>query len=280
MNTFKKLFVLFILIATNAFSQTTPKEIFQKALEAYYNSDYEKGIKYFDDFIKIASNDPRGFTYRGLCYQSMKNYPKSLDDFSKLINLGKNNPEGYIYRGNTYTLQRNLPAALLDYADAIRYGPDDIEGYLARARVYVIQGDYRNALKDINLAEGVNPKSERVFINKAFVHYLNNDSSEVIDAVNNALYNDSDIVFTDFKRELLLTKVEIFKNSIKIINDRINKYPGSYLNYFMRGFAYYLTNSYDKSKADLKKSVDLKGTKDEHFTDAVGKILRSIKRNS
>lgn len=270
---------IFILFSVYAYSQTTPKEIFEKGLESYYNSKFQDGIKYFDEYIESASNDPRGFTYRGLCHQSLKNYQKALDDFTKVINLGRNNPDGYIYRGNTYVMQRNIPSALTDFSDAIRYGPDNVEGYLGRARAYVVKSDYSNALKDVNLAVGVAPRDPRVYINKAIVHYLNGDTGNVLGAVNEALYNDSDIIFTNTKREFLFTKIEIFKTSQKMIEKKLKDFPDNYMNYFMRGLTYYLTNSYDKSKSDLKKAVELSNNYGK-LRETVNKIMRSIKRNT
>lgn len=273
------LIAILIFFTAATYSQTTPKEIFEKGLENYFNSKYQDGIKYFDEYIKSAANDPMGFTYRGLCYQSLKNYQKALDDFTKVINLGKNNPEGYIYRGNTYVMQRNIPSALTDFFDAIRYGPDNIEGYLGRARAYVIKADYSNALKDINLAVGVAPRDPRVYVNKAFIHYLSGDTGNVLEAVDMAFYNDSDIVFTDTKREFLFTKIEIFKTSMNVINGKIRDFPENYMGYFVRGLTYYLTNSYDKSKSDLKKAIELNSNNDK-LKVTVNKILRSIKRNT
>ncbi|MBV6478130.1 MAG: hypothetical protein HGGPFJEG_00878 [Ignavibacteria bacterium] len=268
-----------LLLFSNVYSQTTPKEIFQKGIENYFNSKFQDGIKYFDEYIKSATTDPLGYTYRGLCYQSMKNYPKAIDDFTTVINLGKNNPDGYIYRGNTYVLQRNLPSALTDFSDAIRYGPDNIEGYLGRARAYVLMEDYPSALKDVNLAVGVAPRDARVYVNKAFVRYLSGDTAKVLDDVNLAFYNDSDMVFTDIKREYLFMKIEIFKASNKLISNKINHYPDDFMNYFMRGFFYYMLNSYDKSKKDLATSLKLSGNYGK-LNDTINKIKRSIKRNS
>lgn len=274
--------ILFLLSfhAVNSYSQTTPEQIFVKGMEAFYNSDFKQGIIFFNDYIASVSTDYRGYNYRGLCYQSMKNYQRSLEDFTKVIDLANNNWEGYVNRGNSYLKLGNYSSALADYSDAIRYVPDNIEGYLGRSKVYAQQGKYPNALSELNLAVGVDPMNPRVYLSKAWIHILNNDTLSIQNDINTAMYYDSNIVFTDYKRELLFVKVDNYKSILSILNDRVNKFPNSYLAYFSRGVVYFLMNSYDNAVSDLKRSMKLNTAKDQDFVNLVTKILRSIDRNS
>lgn len=279
----KRYFVVLLiqLLSINVlYSQTTPRQIFEKGLEAFYGGNFQDGIKYFTEYIAVAATDPNGFSYRGLCYQSKKDFPRSIDDFTQVITLLKNSPDGYINRGNSYLKSGNFSSAINDFNDAVRFGPNNIEGYMGLANVHMAQGKYPNALKDIILAIGVEPKNARLHFNKAWVHYLNGDTSEIFDCVNNGMYCDSDIVFTNYKREFLFMKAENYKGAMSVINERIKQFPDSYLAYFVRGFIYYLINDYGKSIKDLKKSETLIRIKDEKYEKAINYIYRSIKRNS
>ncbi len=277
-----KLAVLFFIIAQTGilYSQTTPEQIFSKGLEAFYGANFQEGVKYFSEYITSAPTDFRGYNYRGLCNQSMKNYQNSIEDFTSAINLSKNNSEGFVNRGNSYLMLGNFSSAITDFSDAIKFEPNNIEGYTGRARVYTQQGKYSNALSDLNSAIGVDPKNPRIYLSKAWIHILNNDTTKIQEDISLAMYYDSNIVFTDSKRELLYVKIDNYKKVLSVMNDRVNKFPGSYLSYFSRGVVYFLMNKYSNSVSDLKKSLGLYTGNDQEFKNLVNQILRSIKRNS
>lgn len=279
----KKIFfslAIFFHITNISYSQTTPEQILSKGLEAFFGAEFQDGIKYFNEYIEISPNDYKGYNYRGLCYMSLKDYQRALEDFTKAISIAPNNNEVFNNRGNTYLLSENVSSAIEDFTDAIKYNPNDVEGYIGRSRAYTAQGKYPNAISDLNLASGADPKNARVYINMAWVHILNNDTVKVFENLNTALDYDSNIVFTNFKRDQIYVKVENYKQAREAADHEINSNPAGYMGYFTRGVINYLLNDYTNATEDLKKSLRLNDKNDPGFLVLVDKLLRSIKRNS
>jgi len=278
----KIFFTILILMYTAALSyaQSSPNEIYSKGVEYFYRGEFHDAIKYFDDYIRSNPNEYSSFNYRGLCYQALKDYSKALEDFTTVVNLGRTNSEGFINRGNTFYLKDDYNSALNDYTEAIKYNPNDVEGYIARSRSYIALNKLTKALTDLNAASSVDPKNARVYVNLAYAHILNNDTSKAFDDVKTALFYDSNMVFTNYSRDLLYVKAETYKSVLDIMNYNIRQNPGSYLAYFSRGFVYYLMNNYENSRSDMLKSIELNEIDDPKFEDVAYQILRNIKRKT
>lgn len=277
----KTLFLILIFLCSSiTYSQTTPGQVYAKGLEYFYSAKFNDAIKYFDEYIKSQSNEYKGYNFRGLCYLSLKNYPKAIEDFTKVITLTNSNSEGYINRANTFYFKGDPGSALKDFDEAIKNNPSNIEGYLGRGRVYLAIGKISNALSDLNSAAAVEPKNARVYINLAWAHLLNNDTSKAFENVKTAMFYDSNLVFTNYKRDLLYLKAENYKEVLDVMNVNIENNPESYLAYFARGFIYYLLNNYVKSRNDLVISLRLNERDDPQFEEVVNQLLRNIKRKT
>ncbi len=280
MKTWVYLLIIFLFLQNSfIYSQTTPADIFNKGLEAYYGSKFENGINYFDEYIKSMSNDYKGYNYRGLCYQSLRDYQRAIDDFTRVVTIAKDNSEGYINRGNTFMLKGNFTSAISDFTDAIRINPNNMEAYIGRSRVYTVQGKFPNAIADLNSAIARDTKNARLYINKAWVDILADDTNKVFEDISNAMLYDSNIVFTNSKRDLLFMKLENYNNALLLTGDRIQTYPDSYLAYFSRGIIYFLMNRFQNSMDDLNKSEQLNINASNKYNEIMEKIIRSIRRN-
>ncbi len=279
-NLYRSAVIFFIIISGNAFGQFTPEMLFQNGLEAFYDARFQDGVNYFSEYIQSNNNDFKGYNYRGLCYQAMKNYTRAIEDFTKVISVTPNNSDGYLNRGNTYYFMAKFTAAMDDYKDALRLTPNMFEAYFGKARVLLQLRKFDEALKAVNSAEGIDPGNARVYVNKAFVHMYLGDTVNMFNDVETALYYDSNIVFTDYRRDLMYVKIEAYKSAMSSVNLLLQQNPNSYMYYFIRGCIYFLLNSYSKAKEDLKTSVKLHVKDDAQFNNVINKIYRSIERNS
>ncbi len=277
----KLLFILlFILFFTGSiYSQNSPQQTFDNGLEAFYDGRFQDGVTYFTDYISTNNSDFKGYNYRGLCFQAMKNFPRSIEDFSRVITVTPNNFDGYLNRGNSYYFSNNNEAAMRDYKDAIRLAPKDFEAYFGMSRVLMKLRRFDEALKEINSAEGIDPTNARVYVNKSIVHMQLEDTVALFNDVATAMYYDSNIVFTDYRRDLMYVKIAVYKAALASINQLLGMHPNSYIYYFMRGFIYYLMNSYSKAQADFDTAVKINVKTDTKFNEVIDKINRSIKRN-
>ncbi len=274
------IFLILFISTRFALSQSTPEEIFSKGLENFNTANFPDAIKYLDEYIESSPNDSKAYNYRGLCYQALKDYPRAIEDFTKVISLGKSNLEGYINRGNTYLLEKVYSAAITDFTDAINIDQQNIESYIGRSRAHATLENFPSAIADLNSASGIDPKNAKVYINKAWVHILAKDTSKVFDDISTALLYDSNLVFTDLKRDLLYLKVENFMNALQIANDDVKMYPGSYLSYFIRGFVFYMLNKGENALDDLRSSLKFNTNEDLKYIDIVNKLIRIIERDA
>lgn len=275
------LFILISIISVNtSFSQTTPAEIFQKGLEAYYGARFDDGIRYFDDYIKTMSNDVNAFKYRGLCYQGKKDYTRAIEDFSSVIRLAPTAAEGYINRGNTYIMMKNLPSAERDFKDAVKYESHNIEGYIGLSRIEIAKNNFKGAEKQLSSAIAVDPKNARLFIAQAYVNFLEGDTVKIVDNFAQAMYWDSSVVFTDHNREMLQIKVESYKKALGIADKKIQQNQYSYMSYFSRGMIYFFMNNYQKARSDFKKAQELYKGDDTKLESLFAQVIRSVDRNS
>lgn len=277
---YKTAIILFLMLSKVSFAQFTPQQLFDNGLEAFYDARYQDGINYFTEYTKSNNNDFRGYNYRGLCYQAMKNYPRAIEDFTRVISVTPNNSDGYLNRGNTYYFNNNNTAAMKDYQDALRLTPNEFEAYFGKARVLIQLRKFDEALKAVIAAGGIDPTNARVYVNKAFVRLQMLDTVDFFNNVETALYYDSNIVFTDTRRDLLFVKIETYKSAMSLVNMMIQQNPNSYMNYFARGFIYFLLNSFQKATEDFNTSRKLYRKDDAQFNNVIDKISRSIDRNS
>ncbi|HMS64054.1 MAG TPA: tetratricopeptide repeat protein [Ignavibacteria bacterium] len=281
MKFFKTLiFILIFSNAPNSYSQFSPPELYSKGLEKFYSGDFQEAVKFFTDYINVATNLVNGYNYRGLSFLAMNNYTRALEDFTSIIAMNNSNYEAYTNRGYTYYLQGNFSSANADFVNSIQYGPNYLEGYIGKCRVNIATNNLNLALKDMNSASGVEPKNPRVYINNAFIYFLMNDTLKFFENINTALYFDSNIVFTSFERDLIFLKVEIYKRILVTADAAVQNNPNDFVAYFARGFLYYLMNRYSEATDDLKTSVKLNKINNPLYINTVKILLRSIDRNS
>lgn len=281
MKIFKVLTLLLIFTDIKfSYSQFSPVELYSKGLQKFYDGQFQEAVGFFDDYIKVATNDVRGYNYRGLSYMALKNYQRAVEDFTSILTINTTSPEGYTNRGYAYLLMGNTSSSLNDFANSIQYAPAYIEAYIGKSRTNTALGDFSNAMKNLNMAQGITPKNPRVFINKAWIYYLQNDTNNFFDNVYSALYNDSDIVFTSFEKDLIFLKVEIFKMALKIADESVSRYPDNYFFRFTRGFVYYLLDNYTEATKDLQASAKLNKNKTPLYNKIIDILNRSIERNS
>lgn len=277
-----KILILFFIILKINFiqAQTTPEEIFAKGIENFMEGNHQDAVKYLDEYVLSSPNDFRGYNYRGLSYQLIGDYQRAIEDFTKVVSLGKTNIEGYINRGNTYLLQGAYSSAVRDFTDAIENNPNDIEGYIGRSRVYTAQKDFTNAINDLNRASGIDAKNSRIYLNKVWVYLLARDTLKLFENIKTVLHHDSNMAVTNFKTDLLYLKVENYSNMLSIVNEGIEKYPGSYLVYFMRGMVFYMLNRYENAEADFITSLKLNTNNDPEYLSVVNHLMGIIKNNN
>lgn len=273
-------FILIILPYCDSYSQTTKQDLYQKALEQYYASNFNEAIKFFSDYLAMDTQNWEVINYIGLSYLGLKNYPKAKENFSSVIALNKYYTKGYVNRANVYALEGNYSAAERDYRDAIKYDRGNLEIYYGLSLLYINSREYNKALIELNTLTSLDPKNSRAFMNKAIVNMLLDDTAKIFENVSESLYWDSNYLYQDLDKSLIFTISERFKYALSVMNESVSKNPNSYLINFNRGIIYYMMGNFSEAIKDFKKARKLYKGEDGKIPELIDKIIRISKFNS
>ena len=106
---------------------TKPCKILDKKYAWGYNSrgycygelfEYERGIKDFDEALKIDPKIADFHFNRGLCHNMLKKYEKAINDFDKAIKFNQNFVDPYVQKGNSYKALGRYEESLAEYRKA------------------------------------------------------------------------------------------------------------------------------------------------------------------
>ncbi|MBK9331208.1 MAG: tetratricopeptide repeat protein [Ignavibacteria bacterium] len=273
------IFLLIIVPYCESYSQSTKQDIYQKALEQYYSSNFNDAIKFFNDYLVMDTQNWDVINYIGLSYLGLKNYPKAKENFSSVIALNKYYTKGYVNRANVYALEGNYSAAERDYRDAIKYERGNLDIYYGLSLLYINSREYNKALVELNTVTSLDPKNSRAFMNKAIVNMLIDDTAKIFENVSESLYWDSNYIFKDLDKSLIFTVSERFKYALSVFNDAVSQNPNSYLINFNRGIIYYMIGNFTDAIKDFEKAKKLYKGDDEKIHSLIDKIIRISKFN-
>ncbi|MBK8982621.1 MAG: tetratricopeptide repeat protein [Ignavibacteria bacterium] len=279
----KKYILIFILIIfpyCETYSQSTKQDIYQKALEQYYSSNFTEAIKYFNEYLAMDTQNWEVINFIGLSYLGLKNYPKAKENFSSVIALNKYYTKGYVNRANVYALEGNYSAAERDYNDAIKYERGNLDIYYGLSLLYISNREYDKALMELNTITSLDPKNSRAFMSKAIVNMLLDDTAKIFENVSESLYWDSNYIFQNLDKALIFTVSERFKHALNVFNEAVLKNPNSYLINFNRGIIYYMIGNFTEAIKDFEKAKKLYKGDDEKIPSLIDKIIRISKFNS
>ena len=97
-----------------------------------------------------VSEDPSGYTNRGVRYAREKQYDKAIDEFTKAIEAQPKDPNNYRNRAQVYELIKQPEKAIADYGKIIERAPKDADAYAGRGRLEAQTKKYDAAIKDLS----------------------------------------------------------------------------------------------------------------------------------
>ena len=107
--------------------------------------------------------------HRGLKWFFESNYDKAIKDFDEAIRLDPKHSRAYYSRGNAWDKKGEYDKAIQDYNEAIRLNPKYADAYYSRGIAWKANGEYDKAIKDFNEAIRLNPKDMIAYNNLAFL---------------------------------------------------------------------------------------------------------------
>jgi lipoprotein NlpI len=131
------------------------------------NVGYDHAIADYDQYVKLAPNDPDGFNNRGRAYMEKGEYDRgvaesdkrqyalAVEDYTRYIALKPSDPDGYDSRGNAYRREGQFEQAIADYNHALQLNRGYV--FLDRGNAHFLAGQTSAARADFRLAIGADP---------------------------------------------------------------------------------------------------------------------------
>ena len=145
--------------------QIRNKAVFDQAVSAFMNRDFEQSISLFTEMILADPDDALAWVSRGAAHMRLGNLETALSDCNRAIGLHPKRARPYHLRGLIHDKQGDLESALEDFNRAIDLDPEYGAAYYSRSSLFAKMGDNGRAhedaqtfavLTEINVAEYAN----------------------------------------------------------------------------------------------------------------------------
>ncbi len=128
--------------------QIKNKAVFDRAVHAFVNRQYENSIHLFTTMIAEDHEDALAWVSRGAAHMRLENLDAALEDFNRAIELHPNRARPYHLRGLIHEKQGNLDEALEDFSHAIALDPEYGAALYSRSALFNRMGDNERANED------------------------------------------------------------------------------------------------------------------------------------
>lgn len=277
MNRLIYLLLLYVILnPLSLFSQNFGNESYDNAYRNYSVGDYDKAIKYYNEYLSSYSSDAQAFNERGRCYESLMQYDNALRDYSTAISLKPNFAVYLRNRGYVYLKTGKPDLALNDFNKSVLYDPDDAYSYSARAIAYINLRNFEYALKDINTAMQFDPANVSYLITCGTIYASMDDTINLYKAIDTVLTFNPAQFFSAYKsQDVIIYQINI-NQIITTLSDNLMKNPGNDFAYFKRGLHYYILSRFDAALKDFEMCKKYAGNKPRmlEFSD---KFIKNIK---
>lgn len=191
----------------NRLSSTNPDDIFEIAMEHYYEDEFEEAIKLFDSCIEKGYNVVDSLKFKSACLSNMElygqanecidealeidgenmdlfqskgvylgelgDYEESLKWIDKAIEIDPECPDNFNIKAITYFKMGNHQEALA----CLDKNPEDIDAIILKVKLYNELEDYENVEKCLEAAESIDADNLD-FLFTASMYYLSRDDFE------------------------------------------------------------------------------------------------------
>src|SRR5581483_6457002 len=102
-------------------------------------------------------------------FQMKKEFDKAMTDWNETVRLAPEDCRGFYLRGQCWLVQKQQDKALKDLNEVVRLQPKWPEGFALRGSCRSRQKDYANAIKDFDEALGLNARCLAALNGKAWL---------------------------------------------------------------------------------------------------------------
>lgn len=266
-----------VTIAVEAYSQNKGVESYDNAYRHYSIGDYEKAIRYYDEYLSAYASDAKAYSERGRCFEILNKFDAALADYTSAITLKPNFAQYYRDRGYVYLKTGKPELALYDFNNSVLYDPGNAYGYSARTQAYVKLGNFEFALIDINKAMMFDPANANYLITRATIYSIMDDTLNLYRDIDTILKINPVQFFSSFSTQDVIINYTNINNEITKLSEIILNKPSDDFAYFERGFLYYITSRFGAAEKDFQMCRQCAVNKKD-MTGLSERFLENIKK--
>ncbi len=143
----------------------TAGDYFSLGVKFYQQGEYEKARGFYDQALRLDSQNARVHNNSGLAKAALKDYPGALADYDAALRIEPQNAKARNNRGVTKAALKDYPGALADYDAALRIDPQNAKAHNNRRVAKAALEDYPGALADYAEALRIDPQNAGVYNN-------------------------------------------------------------------------------------------------------------------
>ncbi|WP_419658771.1 tetratricopeptide repeat domain protein [Desulfosarcina variabilis str. Montpellier] len=143
-----------------------PKELFETAMLAFADNDYEKSIELFTQTLSDDAANILARISRGAAYLKLDMLDFAWNDFSRAIAVNPDYARAYHMRGLVNEKKGDTSAALADFDRAIELAPEYGAAYYSRATLHTKLYDTDKAQEDIQMVTHLGNRNLASYMNE------------------------------------------------------------------------------------------------------------------
>jgi protein O-mannosyl-transferase len=239
-----------------------------------HREDWERAIHDYDEAVRFNPDSANAYNNRGLTLASMGDLDAAIRDFDQVIRIEPENPRNYVTRGAVYASKGEFDRAIQDYDAAIGLKSDYADAYTNRGLAYAKKKEFDRAIRDYDEAVRINPDYATAYSNRGQAYSNKGDHARAIQDYDQALRLDPHQAETYLYRGNAFTLSSDYDRAIQDYSQAIQVRPNYADAFGNRARVYFVKREYDRALADLKKYLDLGGTPDPEFIQALETATR------
>ena len=195
-----------------------------KAKKNMEKEKYHEVISLCDEALKINSDLPKAYDFRGNAKYELGQYDEAIHDFSQVIKREPNDAGHYYDRSWAYWNMDNVEDAIIDISKALEIEPKNSLYYYEKARFEYWSGRYKESI--IDMTKGIELKpTENKYLIRGYCYLELEMYNEALENYNSAIDFDAECSVAYYRRGILYKKLEKLDLAEKDFKKAIELHP-------------------------------------------------------
>ncbi|MBL0712084.1 MAG: tetratricopeptide repeat protein [Desulfosarcina sp.] len=164
--------------------QIKNKVVFDQAVQAFVNREYEKSITFFTEMVVDDPEDGLAWASRAAAHLRLENLDAALGDMNRAIGLNPGRARPFHLRGLIHEKKGAIDKALEDFSRAIALDPEYGAAFYSRSALFAKMGDNERAYEDAEVFTVLTEKNVAEYANENNIwrsHHLTLEEGGITD---------------------------------------------------------------------------------------------------